>query len=227
MYSIPTYTASDPVIYEGLNVANPPPTSVLVAFSGHNLKPEGMFPLPAADDQLRRFINSHRFPTLVDLNPGNFKEVMQSPEHALVVLGAIHTDGRELQERDTLLKIARAWKKGGRPFTQPVWFAAVDGEKWRGWMKRTLGIRPADMPTLVVIDTEMQEYYDITIEGHRAKFNGIDAFSVLEGVYQHFLKPKKIESMMAYGSRSATLMMMDLGVSLPALTRTDPTAMEL
>ncbi|KAL1410129.1 hypothetical protein Q8F55_004132 [Vanrija albida] len=192
--SVPTYTASDPLIYVNLSIQNPPPTSLLLAFAGHSNKPVGSIALPTVDAKLHRFVNTHRLPNLVDLTKENYADVMKNDAHALVVLGVVHGDERGVEERKKLEEASKAWKRGGRPFTQPVWFAAVDGDKWASWVLRTYGIRKKDFPAVVVIDTEMNEYYDQTIEEEPVKFTGADIFSVLEGVYQHFLKPKKIET---------------------------------
>jgi hypothetical protein len=45
------------------------------------------------------------------------------------------------------------------------------------------------------------EYYDMTLEKTKLIFEGQSIFSTLEGVYQHFLRPKKIETTLEWGSR--------------------------
>ncbi|KAL7419881.1 hypothetical protein Q5752_005797 [Cryptotrichosporon argae] len=203
--AVPAFTSSDPLLYAKLSVANPPPTSILLAFSSHSPKPIASLSLPADETSLRRFIDLHRFPTLTHLSGKNYVDIMKSDTRALVVLGALHSGPEGEQERFALEKIARAWKRGGRPFAQPVWFVWVEGEKWKGWLRQSYGIHKTDLPALVVVDPPMGEYYDMTIEGTPVTFDGAAAFSVLEGVYQHFLRPKKIETALEWGSRSAAL----------------------
>jgi hypothetical protein len=65
---------------------------------------------------------------------------------------------------------------------------------------------------------QSNEYYDTTIEGTSLAFEGASIFSVLEGVYQHFLRPKISESTFEWGSRSATMTLITLGVSTVAQT---------
>lgn len=65
----------------------------------------------------------------------------------------------------------------------------------------------ADLP-------QHKEYYDMTIEGSKIAFDGASVFSVLEGVYQHFLRPKKVETTLEWGSRSATMTLIGWVVSL-------------
>lgn len=60
---------------------------------------------------------------------------------------------------------------------------------------------------------QTSEYYDMTIEGTKIAFEGASVFSVLEGVYQHFLRPKKSETTLEWGSRSATMTLISMGVS--------------
>jgi hypothetical protein len=68
---------------------------------------------------------------------------MQSPTRALVVLVALKKNGRstgELEkEVEELHKIAKAWYRGGRKFEQPVWFAWIDGERYKKWLKQNYG----------------------------------------------------------------------------------------
>ncbi|WVR04133.1 protein disulfide-isomerase domain [Kwoniella sp. DSM 27419] len=209
--SVPAYTSADPALYKRLSIANPPPTSVLLAFSSHSSRPVGTVAFPASSEQIKRFINSHRFPTLVELSGSNYKSIMQSDTRAIVVLGALHKGDAGNKEKDTLAQVARAWKRGGREFQQPVWFAYVDGDKWAKWLKQQYGIRKSELPSVVVVDTPLSEYYDMTIEGQRLTFDGTAIFSVLEGIYQHFLRPKKVESTFAWGSRSASATLISLG----------------
>lgn len=76
-----------------------------------------------------------------------------------------------------------------------------------------LRIKRANLPGVVVIDPPMSEYYDTTIEGSKISFDGASIFSVLEGFYQHFLRPKRSETALEWGSRSATMTLITTGVS--------------
>lgn len=64
---------------------------------------------------------------------------MKGPLKAVVVLCAIHRGDEGEREKKKFGEIARAWKKGGRDFERPVWFAWVEGEKWSGWLKQSYG----------------------------------------------------------------------------------------
>lgn len=77
---------------------------------------------------------------------------MRSDAKAIVVLGAVHHGDEGAKERERLAEVARAWKRGGRGFSQPVWFVWVDGEKWAGWLRQSYGIRKRKLPEVVVID---------------------------------------------------------------------------
>jgi hypothetical protein len=76
-----------------------------------------------------------------------------------------------------------------------------------------ISIKKSSLPGVVVIDPPHSEYYDTTIEGTKIAFDGASIFSVLEGFYQHFLRPKRSETALEWGSRSATMTLITTGVS--------------
>jgi hypothetical protein len=80
-------------------------------------------------------------------------------------------------------------------------------------------IKKNQLPGVVVINPPKNEYYDTTIEGTKLAFEGASIFSVLEGVYQHFLRPKISETALEWGSRSATMTLITTGVSPPHACR--------
>ena len=208
---IQSYTSADPLLYANLSIAHPPPTSALLAFSSYSPHPVSTLAFPASSDQLNKFVNLHRFPTLVKLTASNYNDVMKSPTRALVVLAAL-SKGNEEAEHEKFKSIARAWKRGGRDFSQPVWFVYIEGAKWGGWLRQSYGIKKSQLPAVVVIDPPLSEYYDMTIEGLRVELEGNSVFSVLEGVYNHFLRAKQSESALEWGSRSATMTLILTGV---------------
>lgn len=134
---IPGFTSSDPLLYRNLSIANPPPTSLLAAFSSQSAKPIATLPLPASSSALKKFIDLHQYPTLMPLTQSNYADIFKSPLDPIIVLGALHTTAKD--QRARLEKVARAWKRGGRDMGRPVWFVWVDGQKWGGWMKRAYG----------------------------------------------------------------------------------------
>ncbi len=68
------------------------------------------------------------------------------------MLGAVHKGDEGAKERVVLQNIARAWKRGGRNFNQPVWFVWVEGDRWSGWLRQAYGIKKSALPGVVVID---------------------------------------------------------------------------
>jgi hypothetical protein len=73
------------------------------------------------------------------LTTGNFNEILKSDERALVVLAAFNKGGEGKKEYEEYTKVAKAWRRGGRDFSQPVWFAYVEGDKWAGWLRQAYG----------------------------------------------------------------------------------------
>jgi hypothetical protein len=227
--SIPAYTSFDPLVYANLSIANPVPTSILLAFSGTH-QPIASLSFPTEPGKLEQFVDLHRHPILTHLTKANYADMMKSTARAIVVLGAVHAGVEGESEIRELEDVARAWRRGGRGFQQPVWFAWVEGDKWSGWLRQAYGIRKSELPTVVVIDTpvstksmaklifQVSEYYDTTIEGNRVEFDGSSIFSVLEGVYQHFLRPKKSELGLEWSARGAAMTLLNIGVC-PAFDR--------
>jgi hypothetical protein len=209
--SVPVYKTNDPLFYKNQSIAMPPPTSSLLAFASHDPDHVGAVALPASDEDLNRFVRRNRYPNYFELSGDNYNSFFQADDHPLVVLGAVREGDEGAQEREEMTKMARAWKKGGRPFDQRVVFVTAGAGNWEKWLRKMVGVHPVDIPAVVVIDTSKREFYDKTIEGLRAHVTGADAFSILEGIYQHFLTPKEIESALEWGSRSGTLMLFEAG----------------
>ena len=149
---VPAYTSVDPLLYSNLSIAKPPPTSVLLAFSSHSRTPVGSLSFPTEKDRLQRFVKVHRYPTMVQLTSSNYNEFMKSDSRAIVVLGAVHQGEEGVKEKEKFELIAKAWKRGGRGFVQPVWFVWVDGQRWSGWLKQSYGIQKKELPAVVVVD---------------------------------------------------------------------------
>lgn len=149
---VPAYTSADPYFYANLSIANPPPTSVLLAFSNSKRKAVGSLQFPTKQKELDRFISVHRHPTLTHLSSGNYNEVMKADSRAIVVLAALHKGEEGEKERERLMSVAKAWKRGGRGFVQPVFFAWIEGERWASWLRQSYGIKKKDLPAVVVVD---------------------------------------------------------------------------
>lgn len=136
------YETHDPEIVEAAS-AEDAHGSVLAVFKDGSSHPTARLHLPASSDEISSFILAQRHPTVIELESSNFDEVIHSPSRALVVLVALKKTGRpsgELEkEVEELRKIAKAWYKGGRHFQQPVWFAWIDGERHKKWLKQNYG----------------------------------------------------------------------------------------
>jgi hypothetical protein len=159
--TIASFTSADPLLYRNLSIANPPPTSVLLAFSAHSRFPVGSLAFPANSDQLHRFVKTHKYPTLVQLTSSNYNQIMKSEERAAVVLAAVHGGDTGAKERAALEQVARAWKRGGRGFQQPVFFVWVDGERWSAWLRQSYGIKKKDFPAVIVADPSVSAVVDV------------------------------------------------------------------
>lgn len=209
--SVPVYKTNDPLFYKNQSIVMPPPTSSLLAFASHEPKHVGAVALPAKDEDLDRFVRRNRYPNYFELSGDNYNLFFQAEDHPLVVLGAVHDGDEGVNEREEMIKMSKAWKKGGRHFEERVLFVAAGADSWEKWLRKMVGVHPVDIPAIVVIDTSKREFYDKTIDGERAHVAGADAFSILEGIYQHFLTAKAIESALEWGSRSGTLMLFEAG----------------
>lgn len=149
--SVSAYTSSDPQFYTELAMEDPPTSSLLV-FSSHARQPVASLSFPASYDKLARFVDTHRFPTLVQLTAANHRELFESPSKATVVLAALHSGEQGEAEHKKLLEVARSWHHGERDLGQPVWFAWAEGDKWAKWLRKSYGIKPGMYPAVVVVE---------------------------------------------------------------------------
>jgi hypothetical protein len=140
------YETHDPEIVDAAS-AEEIHGSVLAVFKDGSARPTARLDLPASSEQITSFILAQRHPTVFELDASNFDEIMHSSMRPLVVLVALKKNGRpaaELEkEVEELRKIAKAWYKGGRHFQQPVWFAWIDGERYKKFLKQNYGYATA------------------------------------------------------------------------------------
>lgn len=156
---------------------------------------------------MTKFLNKHRYPLITTLSKETYPEVMESEEQPLVVLGAVHSDERNKAEVEIMEATSRAFRRNGRSQYRPVRFVVAD-DSLQTALKRMFGIRPTNLPSFVVVDPSKDVFYEATIDGKRADYNGQAAFSVLEGIWNGKAQPKPIRS-----AAWAHSTMMGMGVS--------------
>ena len=81
---------------------------------------------------------------------------MKSDSKAIIVVGAVHSGDASEKEKAKLLSVAKAWKRGGREFKQPVWFVWVEGERWASWLRQSYRIKKKDLPAVVIVDPSVR-----------------------------------------------------------------------
>lgn len=192
----PVLTANDPLIYKNLSISTDPvPSSILLAFAGHSATPVATLQLPVKDGHsaVSKWLAKNQHPLVMPLLELTYDEfaMPEGEEQPLILLAAVHSDERGTKEREKLEIMARAQRRGGRPDDRPVRFAVVDDSRQKG-LEKMYGIKPSAIPQFVVVDPVTFKYYDGTIEGERAAFDGKSAFSVIEGVFRGWAKPKAI-----------------------------------
>lgn len=154
---IPFFESYDPEILlpAQIDVQESHP-SVLLCYKDNQTTPVASLPLPASASDITTFLLSHKWPTIIELNPDTYLELTKSPTRALLLLTALKKTGRpqaELQvELEKLKTISRAWRKGGRKFVQPVWFVWVDSVKNGKWLKQDYGISSSELPAVRLVD---------------------------------------------------------------------------
>ncbi|BEJ11262.1 hypothetical protein CspHIS471_0106840 [Cutaneotrichosporon sp. HIS471] len=208
---VPVYKTNDPLFYKNQSIAMPPPTSSLLAFASHEPHHVGAVALPAKDEDLQHFVHRNSYRNYFELSGDNYNTFFQSGNHPLVVLGAVRDGAEGEKDRVEMVKMARAWKKGGRYSEQRIIFVAATASSWQKWLRKMVGVQPADIPTIVAIDTSVRKFYDRKIEDVRVRLTGADAFSILEGINQGYLKSQDVGSALEWGSRSGTLMLFEAG----------------
>ncbi|KAL7410893.1 thioredoxin-like protein [Mrakia frigida] len=195
--SATVFQSRDPDLFK-LTGVSPLSGPVLLSFKDHTpstpLLTLAFTPTPKtlSVEKVASFLEENKLPTVVKLDSGNFGDVMKNKRGSLVVLAGLRAGDENGREK--LREVATAWRKGGRKFDQGVIFAWMDGDKWGKWLSSNYGMSKSKMPQVVVADPSKYEYYDVTLELEKIEFEGASIFSTLEGVYQHFLKPRSIES---------------------------------
>lgn len=139
------YQSSDPDIFASTKIESTK-GSVLAVFNDHMEKPASILYFDEdhpTEEKIDTFIMSHKYPLVTELTPDNHDELFNSPTRALILLAALQPASRNQKEFDADLayftKVARAWQKGGRPFSQPVHFVWTDASKQTKWLKHTYG----------------------------------------------------------------------------------------
>ena len=139
------YQSSDPDIFSSSKIDSTK-GSVLAAFKDHADKPASILYFNDGNpttEKIDTFIMSHKYPLVNELTPDNHEELFNTPTRALIVLAALNPASKNRKEFDSDLayftKVARAWQKGGRPFSQPVHFVWTDASRQSKWLKHTYG----------------------------------------------------------------------------------------
>lgn len=154
------------------------------------------------DDQeaVTNFMNRNRYPLIETVTFDTYNDMMSKDDAALVVLAAMRSDVAGKEDLAEFEKMARAFRHGARSQYKPVRFVVSDSIL-RPKMKLWFDMKADDLPRFVVVDPVQKVYYKGTVEGKEVAFNGEDAFSVVEAVWQGWARPIPIRTSLRVSPR--------------------------
>lgn len=135
------------------------------------------------------WLDSERFPTVVEVTGNTFTEVINNRQNTPVVLAAlsdVYHSGRRQgtgtgatmrdEELRSLKNLALAWRRkmemeetrntvgkheDGKEKGQHILFAWIDADRWATAIRKYYGIKPTQVPRLLLADGSRWQYYDL------------------------------------------------------------------
>ena len=162
--SPPVYVSTSSELLRKYNVPSDT-SSVLLAFKDADARePVAVFyPASQPTDALTAWLQTHRFPSSLELSKDVFQQVMYAPHKPLVLVVATPQDQRGAVA-DKLHEIAQKWRlrvrgagvgTGVGAGARDVVFTWMDAGQWGKWMKDMYGIKAGTEPVVVVADHEV------------------------------------------------------------------------
>ncbi len=158
MGSPPIYISSAPELFDRFSIPVDHDFALIALKDGDaSAAAHLLFSSHTSARELDKWLQTHRWPSALELGEGSFQEVMNAESKPLVVLVSVTDSGAE---RDrivtTVRKLATQWRKKGADQYAPahssearqVVFTWMDQDRWANWLKSMYGING---PAQVVI----------------------------------------------------------------------------
>ncbi|KAH9065077.1 thioredoxin-domain-containing protein [Lactarius deliciosus] len=175
MGSPPIYVSSAPELFDRFSIPVDHDFALIALKDGDtSAAAQLLFSSQTSARELDKWLQTHRWPSALELGEGSFQEVMNAESKPLVVLVSVTDSGAERDQIvTTVRKLATQWRKTGAVQYTPahssearqVVFTWMDQGRWAKWLKSMYGINgPAQV---VITDHSRLVYYDQTRAGSR------------------------------------------------------------
>ncbi|SPO40477.1 related to Pig2 - related to protein disulfide isomerase [Pseudozyma flocculosa] len=209
-----------------------PASSALLVFKDHStIQPTAAYhpsssvsssmSVEDAVEDVTKWVHTERWPLMTELTGANFDEVLDNESGAYVVVAAlsdVHHHGRQstdvvegTKERDRELMAVRSLSLGWRENlaakspAKVIW-AWIDADRWATQLRKLYGIKPLDLPHLLLVNGAREEYYELPSQ----RPDGFGTWTPRERVYETIagavrgeLPAKSSRSMLDRGIRGA------------------------
>lgn len=140
--------------------------------------------------QVKAWIEVEKYASLITLSDHNARDILKGTG-VMVVLGLLDPEAENFSRRRNALKDIALDYRRDHPLRAPdeeatqeginrVLFAWLDAVKWESYAERAYGIGPADIPALILVQPEEEEYWDEDAQGAKIQFSRGPLLGVLK-----------------------------------------------
>ncbi|KAJ3109954.1 hypothetical protein HDU96_007033 [Phlyctochytrium bullatum] len=190
----PIYVSPDPSSFKrlGLDAANGP--ALVAAKDGGTIrkvfKADLKFTTESEQLNLKNWIVENKKPLVAQMNQYNGAEILQGDKY--VVVGFLNPSAINHAESLGLLRlIAKDWhteSKDHPPLFKQVSFTWLDGLEHLEYVQRVYKIQPRDLPRVVIVYPELDQFYDVDASGKHFKFEKDAILAAIRDVQASKLK---------------------------------------
>ncbi|RKP13222.1 thioredoxin-like protein [Piptocephalis cylindrospora] len=142
-------------------------------------------------ERVKDWIEVEKYASLITLTDQNARDILKG-SGLMVVLGLLDPEADNFaRRRDALKSIALHYRKdhplhvhsereGEGEETNRVLFAWLNAVKWENYADRAYGVGPADIPAIILVQPEEEEYWDEDAQGGKIQFVRGPLLAVLE-----------------------------------------------
>jgi len=147
---------------------------------------------------------TNRLPTALELSQDNFQSIMNAPHQPLVVLVATEPERKsDIEAKVRVLSMEWRRREARKTSEQDrdIVFTWMDADKWASWLKSMYGIKPANLPAVILADHTQLRYYDNDVDGNKISLSSQSLFSAVEGVFNGTIRHKYSENIFERSAR--------------------------
>ncbi|KAI9096600.1 hypothetical protein DFS34DRAFT_650693 [Phlyctochytrium arcticum] len=144
----------------------------------------------ASKQYLYQFVFDNRHPRVLHLDADNQEEVLGSEK--LVVMAVLDPAS---PQRSSILKTltgaAKEWSSGetSEALNRLAVFTWLDGTKWQQYIDRVYGLRPEDLPRIIIADPKDDVYYIKDKDGQQIPFEQTALLATISDILEGKITP--------------------------------------